>query len=127
MTSKTIYCIFLAFITTLTIFAGCASNLKTNSAILLNANVTKTYDQFEKQNRIIYYEYVYEFGNNTYVGANSKLFNSMQLSEAVHFSNLTIVPIYVCANDVEKSQFHLYKCSRGLIDFLLIVGTVFGL
>ena len=129
MTQFGMFCTLLvAFLIPFTLFVFCANNIAKNpTAILVNANVTKTIDRFEHQTRTIYHEYEYNVDNNTYIGACLQYFHSFQLTEALHFVNLTTIPVYVCENDVKKSRLNYHNCAVSMQHVLSNLGMIFGL
>ncbi len=129
MTNFTFFCSFLiAFLFPFALFLYSANNLEKNSTgILVNANVTKTTDRFERYTRIIYHEYEYSFNNNTHIGACLRYFDQFQLSEALHFVNLTVIPVYVCKTDVKNSRLDHHHCAGSVQQAIIFVGMILSL
>lgn len=115
----------IAFVCFFALFSVCNNNL--DRPFLLNANVTKEQHimLWHKHLKMIYYEYDYFYENQTFKGANTRIFGDF--NNALQFSNSTSLKIYVCKNNLKKSEFSEFSCDifHQISIFLgLIVGGV---
>ena len=122
--NKIVFLLAIAFFASFTLFLSCFSKLEQKQSFILNANVTKEQQILLSSGiKLIYYEYDYFFDNQTYTGANAEYF---YLNDALKFSNLTTLPIYICKNDLNKSRFRNFQCNLEFDQILIFVGALLG-